>query len=64
MGNIGYRISRYTGRGIKVFEDEGTGNNATDNRIGDANIGGIRKLLSISSKESETKYTNKENVLA
>ena len=73
LGNIGYRISRYTSRGIKILKDEGTGNNTADNRIRDTGIGdtniknagikGIRKPLSISSRESKTKHTNKEDVL-
>ena len=64
MGNIGYRISRYIGRGTKVFENKSTGNNITDNRIKDTGIKGIRKPLNISSRESKTKHTNKEDVLA
>ena len=64
LGNIGYRISRYTNRGVGVFEDKDTGNSAADNRIKDTGIRGIRKPLSISSRESKTEHINKENVLA
>ena len=69
LGAIGHRVSRHTGHRTKVFEDEGTGGgaadgrvgDAADDRVGDAGVGGVRKPLSISSKESEIEYTNKED---